>query len=160
MVGFNARLQDDQPITYEALTAIIKGGQIVVPTAGATFDPTLQGIAVSGDAALNVLGVASKDAVPRSLRAGYETGNTAYDTAYIATDISVPDADVTVYNDVVGYVNFTGACAYGEPICSAVNGGVRHWVTGTDNPAAIIGSCHQPGGVSAAGVGLARIRTH
>lgn len=171
MAGWNARLQDDGPITYEAVgAAVIKGGQLVVPSsAAATSDPTLGGCDVAGDAAVNVLGVAYKDALPLALRAAQESGTTG--SGYFLTDVSVPDATCVAANDVVGYFQFTTACALGDPICAASNaaagtvrvdaaGKVRKWLTATDSPASVIGSCQQPGGVAGGAVGLARIRTH
>jgi hypothetical protein len=172
MAGWNARLQDDGPVTYEAVGAgNITGGQLVIPsTANPTSDPSLGGCDVAGDAAVNVLGVAYKDAVPVHNRAAFETATTGYPGGFNVVDVSVPDATVVAANDVVGKFTFTTACALGDPICAASNaaagttvgaaGKVRKWVSGTDSPAAIIGSCQQPGGVAANGVGWARIRTH
>jgi hypothetical protein len=158
MGTFNARWHDDDPLVYENVTgAVILGGKLAVPNAGATFDPTVQGFAAAGDAAKNVLGVTEHDTVPRSLRAATENGTTSYDAGYPTYDASVPDATTTVYNDVVGYMNYTAACANGAKLAAAANGDVRPWVTG-DGPDAIVGSCVQPGGVTAPGRALARIR--
>jgi hypothetical protein len=158
MGTFNARLHDDDPITMEALgAAVIPGGRLVIPQTGATSDPTLQGMIVSGDAAKNVCGVTEHDTVPNSIRSGFESGTAAYDASYVSTDISVPGPTCAVYNDVVGYLNYTAACAFGAKLAAAAAGAVRPWVL-ADGPDAIVGSCQQPGGVSAAGVALARIR--
>lgn len=169
MSGFIARNQDDGPLTYEALDNIT-GGQLVVPKAGTTSDPSLGGCTFSGDAAVNVLGVAAKDAVSLANRAALESSTLGGPGAYFDTNVAVPDATVVAYNDVVGKFQFTTATALGDPICAADNtvagttpgaaGKVRKWLTGTDSPAAIIGSCQQPGGVAAGAVGLARVRTH
>lgn len=160
MGSFNARYMDDDPITYENVSgAVVLGGKLAAPNATATSDPTLQGFAVAGDAALNCLGVTQQDTVPVSLRAGFEQGSSAFDAAYTQTDISVPGATTAIYNDVVGYLTYTAACANGALLACAAAGAVRPWVSG-DGPAAIVGSCTQPGGVSAAGVALGRIRVH
>lgn len=155
MPTFNARKQDG-PETYEALTAIL-GGQLAVPQTGATTDPTLQGIQPAGDAAVNCLGVAAQDAIPQASQAGLFGTNASYDASYPYFDASVPGITTAVYNDVVGYVTYASAVAYGAKLACAANGAVRAWVAG-DGAAAIVGSCKQPGGVSAAGTGLAHIR--
>lgn len=160
MGSFNARLSGSGPVTGEAIgNAPILGGVLVVPSTTATTDPSLQGYSVSGDAAVNVMGVTAQDAVPVSVQATYENGNAPYDASYPFIDVSVPGPTSAIYNDVVGKLNYTTAAAYGDKLCSAAAGGVRKWLTATDDPAAIVGSCVQPGGVAAAGVALARIRT-
>lgn len=158
MGTFNARWHDDDPLVYENVTgAVILGGKLAVPSAGATGDPSLQGFAAAGDAAKNVVGVTEHDTVPRSLRAAQENAGSVYDSGYNVTDVSVPDATTTVYNDVVGYLTYTVACTNGAKLAAAAAGAVRPWVTG-DGADAIVGSCVQVGGVAAAGQGLARIR--
>jgi hypothetical protein len=159
MGTFNARWHDDDPLVYENVTgAVILGGKLAVPNTGTTFDPTVQGFGVAGDAALNVLGVTEHDTVPRSLRAATENGTTSYDAGYPTYDASVPDATTTVYNDVVGYLTYTTAAANGDKLCAAVGGGVRKALTADITAGAVVGSCVQPGGVAAPGVALARIR--
>jgi hypothetical protein len=160
MGSFNARLHGSKgsPKSYEAVVAVVKGGTLVVPSTAATSDPSLEACVTAGDAAVNVLGVAAKDAVPVALRAGLQSGTTAYDADYPTFDYSVPDSNVTVYDEVEGYMQYTGACAYNAPICAAAGGNVRALVVGTDAPLAKIGRCTQPGGVTAAGRGLANLR--
>lgn len=159
MPTFNARLHDDDPITYEAIGSIVKGGTIVVPAAGTTTDPSLQGMAPCAvDAALNVLGVAEHDAVPVSLQSTYQSGTEAWDTGYTNFDASVPGPTSTVYNDVVGNLTTSTACANGDKICANATGGVRKALAADISAGAVIGSCVQPNGVSAGGTGLFRIR--
>ena len=64
------RYRSNEPITYEALSAILSAGKLVVPqNAPATSDASLQGISVNTvDAAQNILGYTTKDAVPISLQ--------------------------------------------------------------------------------------------
>ena len=154
MPGVAERLRSG-PITYEA-TSNLTGGQVVIPSGVATQDPSLQGVQPAGDAALNVVGVANKDAVAVANQAGFAQGTTGYPGSFPVLDASVPSATVACPHDAVK-VTYAGACAYGAKICSAANGAVRAWVSGTDSPAAVIGRCAQPGGVASAGAGLARI---
>jgi hypothetical protein len=160
MGTFNARWHDDDPLVYENVTgAVILGGKVAIPVNGATLDPSVQGFAAAGDAALNVLGITEHDTVPRSLRAGLETGTTtSWDAANAIFDSSVPDATTTVYNDVVGKLKTTTACANGDKICAAANGDVRKALTADITAGAVIGSCVNPQGVAANGVGLFRVR--
>lgn len=164
MASFVARLHGSKgsPKTYEAITAVIPGGKLVIPGTGTpgtvTADPSLEPIVVATDAATNVLGVTAKDAVPVALRAGFETGGSSgWDSGVPVVDTSVPDASVTVYDEVEGTLHFTGACAYNARICAAAGGDVRAFVQGTDPDNAVVGRCRQPGGVPSAGNGLARI---
>jgi hypothetical protein len=156
MASFNARRLDGPP-TYEALTNIV-GGQLVVPQAGATSDPSLAGIQPAGDAAVNCLGVAAQDCITVANRAALETGGvTGYGGGWNVTDVSVPGATTAVYEETEGYLTYSAACAHGAKLACAANGAVRPWVSG-DGAAALIGHCSQPGGVSAAGVALGKIR--
>lgn len=158
MGTFNARRQGSQPTTVEALgSSVILGSKLVIPQTGATSDPSLQGVIVAGDAALNCLGVLEHDVVPVSIRASFEQSTAGFDAAYVVTDASVPGATSAVYHDAEGLLTYTAATAYGAKLACAAAGAVRPWVSG-DGPAAQVGWCSQPGGVAGAGVGLGRIR--
>lgn len=160
MGTFNARLLGADSETFENVTgAVIAGGLIAVPNATATSDPSLAGFGLAGDAAKNALGVTEHDTVPVSLRAAQENTTAVYDAGYNVTDLSVPGATTTVYNDVDGFVTYAAAVGHGAKLACAANGQVRAWVT-ADGADAEIGWCTQPGGVTAAGKGRARIRIH
>lgn len=159
MPGQNPTFQDG-PVTYE-VSANVSGGQ------GVEFDPaTTGGVGASGRplvkpsaaASTKFVGVAFRDAVPVSARAGFEDGTTAYPGAFVTTDISVPDETVVVYNDAWITVTFTGACAFRGRIKCAAAGAFAAFVEGTDAENLAVGWCAQPGGVASAGKGLARIR--
>lgn len=140
---------DDE--VYEAVDANLAAGHVVIPSTTAT-ESGLPGMKVSGDAALNTLGVVINNCITAANRdAGqYAVGPTPMSEAGI--DFTIPDATSTVYSHFIGRIQYTAAvCGFGDPICSAAAGCIRKWVTGTDNPAAIIGWCAEPGGVSSAG---------
>lgn len=152
------RFAGDLDITYEAVDANLNGGEVVIPSTTATTDTSLQGVKVAGDAALNVLGVASKPCVTNANQAAANSGTGAAPGSYPFADAGVPSAQLAVYNNVVCLVTYTAvAVPYGAKLAAAAAGAVRAWVTG-DGAAAIIGWCAQPGGVSSAGgQALARI---
>ena len=153
------RFANDLDITYEAVDANLNGGELVIPSTTATTDPSLQGIKVAGDAALNVLGVVSKPCVTNANQAAAQQGTGAAPGSYPFADAGVPSATATVYNNVVCQVTYTAvAVPYGARLAAAAGGAVRAWVAG-DGAAAIVGWCAQPGGVSSAG-GLALARIH
>jgi hypothetical protein len=144
-------------ITYEALTNVT-GGQLVVPQTGATASGA-QGIQPAGAAATNCIGVAQSDALTAATVASDTTGTEGFDSTYPLIDASVPDSTTAVYTDVVINVTYTGAVAYGQRLKCAAAGAVAAWVDGTDTDQALcVGWCAQPGGVTGAGTGLARIR--
>ena len=140
---------------YEAVDAVLATGVLVIPSTTATTNPGLQGVKVATDAALNVLGVSASSAVPVANQT--TTGNDSDGYPYVAPDMV--NELVTVYSACVINVTYTAvAVAYGAKLCAAANGAVRAWVSGTDSPAAIVGTCRVPGGMSSAGgTGLAKI---
>lgn len=143
--------------TFEAITAIILGGQLVVPS-GTTGASGLQTIVVAGANAINCVGVAQSDAVPASLQAANTTGASAWDSGYPQIDTSVPDPTVAVYNDVVVPILYAaGAVAYGAKLKVAANGTVTAHVSGTDAPERCIGSCAQIGGTAGGVIALVRL---
>jgi hypothetical protein len=152
------RYRSNEPITYEALSAILPAGKLVAPqNAPATSDASLQGISVNTvDAAQNILGYTTKDAVPISLQLTYMNGTMGYDAGYPFADASTPTPQVAVAHSGVTLMAYTGAaCAYGDRLAANATGGVRKWVT-ADLAQAIVGWCAQPGGVGAPGAALAR----
>lgn len=144
-------------MTYEALSNIA-GGQMVIPQTGATASGC-QGAQPAGAGALNCVGIAQSDALTAATVASDTTGTTAYDSGYPLIDASVPDTTTAVYTDVVIVVSYTAAAAYGVRLKCAAAGAVTPFVEGTDTaPSLQVGWCAQPGGVTGAGTGLARIK--
>jgi hypothetical protein len=150
--SINPRTTGDADV-YEAVDANLIAGVFVIPSATAT-ESGLQGVAVAGNAAKNVVGVSAKSAVTAANRAAEENGTLT--DGYPFTDASVPDATLTVYRRKVVPVTYTAAAVgFGAKIASAAAGQARAWVTG-DGPDAIVGECRVVGGMSSAGgVGLA-----
>lgn len=140
---------------YEA-TEAITGGQLVVPASGAT-NPGVQGIAVAGAAALNVLGVAARDAV--AVADQTTSGGTV--DGFPVTNPDQPNELTAVWKGCVVPVTYTAAAvAFGAKLQAAAGGAVAAFsdASGAGDPAAIIGECREVGGVgSGGGVGLALI---
>ena len=153
MAGINKVSHGDDEV-YEAMTAAIQGGNLVVPAAGAT-NPGIQGAAVAGDAAINVIGVAAREALPVSLQTTTGTDGDGY--PYVAPN-QVNEL-FTVYSHAVVPVVYTAAAvAFGAALCTAAGGKVRAWVSGTDRADTIVGFCRVVGGMSSAGgVGLMKV---
>lgn len=151
MAGVN-KVSHGHDEVYEAV-AVVAGGQLVVPAAGATL-PGKQGVTVAGDAAKNVLGVASRRAEPF---ASQNTTSTDAD-GYPVTYANPVNELVTVYKQCIVQVTYTAAAvAFGAKLAAAANGAVRAWVS-ADGPDAIIGECRVVGGMgSGGGAGLAYI---
>lgn len=141
-------------VVYEAFTTNVVGGQLVQAVTGTT-ESGCQGVAPAAAGSLACVGVASEDAVTAANRAALESGTTL---GYPFINVSIPNATLTVYNDDFVQVTYAAAAAYRVPLKCAANGTVTPWVHGTDTDLTmIVGWCAQPGGVSAAGLGLARI---
>jgi len=159
MSGATKVLAGDLDITYEAVDANVKAGQLVVPSTTATSDPSLQGATPAGANATNVLGVASKDAVTMANRAALESSTGPAPLSAFVTDASVPDATFVAYNNTVTWVNYLAGTAvpYGAPLKAAAGGAVTLFVIGTDDPARKVGWCAQKGGVGTGG-GTAKAR--
>ena len=168
MAGVNKVRKGDDDI-YEA-TAVINGGQLVVPAAGAT-NAGVQGIAVAGDGATNVLGVAARRAEPVANQNLATTDGDGFPVAY-----PNPVNELTaVWKGCVVPVTYASTSTYtspgvafGQKLVAAANGEVRPWnetdpdgagALGPDtDPRMIVGECRQVGGVGAAGgVALALI---
>lgn len=136
-------------LVYEAVDANLNSGVLVIPSTTATSDPTLQGVKVATDAAKNVLGFSSHNAVTAANLAALESGTDAFGNNFI--NASIASSKVTVYERGVGKLTYTAAAvAYGAKLCAAANGAVRAWLT-ADGADAMVGWCCQPGGVSSAG---------
>lgn len=153
MAGVNKVRTGDADV-YEAVGATVNGGQLVVPVTGAT-NAGVQGIEAAGDAAVNVLGVAARTAIPVA-DANLE-GTDA--NGYPVTNVSTINELTTVYKHAVVAVTYTAAAvAFGAKLAAAANGGVRAFVAGTDASDAVVGECRVVGGMGAAGgTGLALI---
>lgn len=152
MAGINKVVTGDADV-YEAV-AVVDGGKLVVPAAGATL-PGKQGITTAGDAATNVLGVAARRAEPVASQNLTSTDADGYPVVY-----PNPVSELTtVYKNAVVNVTYTAvAVAFGVKLAAAASGNVRAWVSGTDPAHAIIGECRVVGGMSGAGgKGLALI---
>lgn len=143
--------------TFEAITAIILGGQLMVPS-GTTGASGLQTVIVAGLGATNCVGAAQSDAVPASLQSANVTGSSAWDSGYPQIDTSVADPTVVAYQDCVVPLTYTAvAVAFGAKLKCAASGAVAAWVSGTDAANLIIGSCAQPGGTAGGVVALVRL---
>lgn len=131
------------PSNYQAAT-LIYGGQFVMPntSVAGTTDLTVK---VATSAAINVLGVAGKDANVISTQTGAAN---AYGQPLI--DISVLDDYVSVYYGGVDiWAWYVGAAYVGQKLIIGATGGA---VTAAGaGPAAdqVVGVCTHPGGVSA-----------
>jgi hypothetical protein len=146
-------------VVFEAVNGNVTGGLLVVPDTTATTTGARGAKTNNTDKALNVLGVALKDAVSVANRAAQENSTTPAPGSFPLTDFTVPDCTFTVGDHGFYPLVYTAAAvADGAKICAATAGKVRAWVTGTDDPAAIIGHCAQKGGVSSAGgVGVSHL---
>jgi hypothetical protein len=152
MAGVTPRYSKDAPLTYTVKSdKHVVGGDLVEVVAGGVIQPAT---AASG----TVVGVATKNA-----RGTYNPESTTGEGDFLL-DASGPPSQVAVER---GYfkVYFAAAATQGAKLKAAVvsapngvTGGVTPYVVGTDtNFATIVGECAEPGGVSAAGFGLARI---
>lgn len=151
MAGVN-KVRKGHDDVYEAV-AVVQGGQLVVPAAGAT-NAGVQGITVAGDAAKNVLGVAARLAEPVADQGLAATDGDGYPVAY-----PNPVNELTaVYKDCVVPVTYTAAAVgFGAKLVAAASGAVRAF-GGTDTADMIVGECRVVGGMGAAGgTGLAYI---
>jgi hypothetical protein len=153
MSGVTPRFTVDAPITYTVKSdKAVVGGDLVEVVTGGVIQPATAG---SG----TVVGVATKNA-----RGTYDPESTTGEGDFLL-DASGPPAQVAAER---GYykMHFVGATTVGAKLKAAVvspaasdgvTGGVTPWVSGTDGAEKIVGECAEPGGVSAGGVGLARI---
>lgn len=137
---------------FEA-TVVINGGNLVVPASGAT-NPTVQGIALAGAAAVNCIGVAARRAEPVANQNLTGTDGDGYPYVYP----NPVNELTTVYRDCVVPVVYTAAAvAFGAKLVCAANGQVAA-AGATPDARTVIGECRVVGGISAAGgTGLAYI---
>jgi len=151
MAGVN-KVSHGHDDVYEAV-GVVNGGNLVIPATGAT-NPSLQGVNVAGDAAKNVLGVASRRAEPVANQNLTGTDSDGYPVTYA----NPVNELVTVYKQCVTHVVYTAAAVgFGAKLAAAANGAVRAWVA-DDGFDAAIGECRVVGGMGAAGgSGLAYI---
>jgi hypothetical protein len=142
MAGIHVSLTDD-PITCEVVEAVL-GGQLVecrAASAGATQRPV--GVAAAGSVV--AVGVALIDASPFA----------ASGTPLVVFPQPVATA-VAAQGEIPG-VTYAATATYGARLKCAALGKVTPWISGTDNPALIIGYCAEPAGVSAAATGRVRL---
>jgi hypothetical protein len=152
MAGVVKSRQGDDDI-YEAITAV-NGGDLVVPSTVGVANPTVQGIAQAGAAAVNVLGVAARRAEPVSSQNLTSTDADGYPVAY-----PNPVSELTaVYKHCVTTVVYTAAAvAFGAKLVAAANGQVAAAGAAPDSRT-VIGECRVLGGMTGAGgAGLAYI---
>lgn len=143
---------DDE--VYEAVDANLAAGVFVVPSNTATQSGN-QGINASGDAAKNVVGVTAKSTVTAANQDADAQANSV--DGYPAIYVGGVSPLTTVYSHAIVEVTYTAAAvAFGAKVAAAANGEARAWVT-ADGADAIVGTCAQVGGVSAAG-GTARVK--
>lgn len=144
MSGVTPRFTVDAPITY-----VVKSDQAVV--GGQLLEVVTGGVVQAASAGSStVVGVATKNA-----RGTYNPYSTTGEGDFLM-DASGVGNQVTAER---GYFKMTFAATtlVGAKLKAAANGQVTPWVTGTDGAEKIVGECAEAGGVSAAGVGLARI---
>lgn len=151
MAGVN-KVRSGDADNYEA-TEVIEGGQLVVPAAGAT-NAGVQGIAVAGAAATNVLGVAARRAEPVADQNLEGTDNDGYPVL----NVNSVNEFTTVYKHAVVEVTYTAAAvAFGTKLVAAAGGEVTGF-TAAGDAETIVGECRVIGGMGAAGgKGLALI---
>lgn len=147
------RVRSGDADTYEA-TEVIEGGLLVVPASGATISG-VQGMAIAGDAAVNVLGVTSQRAEPAANQNLTGTDSDGYPITFPNT----VDELATVYKHAVVSVTYTAAAVgFGAKLAAAAGGAVRAFVAGTDPSDSVVGECRVIGGMgSGGGAGLALI---
>lgn len=136
--------------SYEAVVSgtSVQAGDLVVPSTKDATNAGVQGITVAGDAAADTLGVAASLAVPAADQNTSGTLSNGYPVAYP----HAPDALTTVYRQCEVDVTYDAAAVgYGVKLCASASGNVRAWVSGTDGPETLVGSCAEVGGVGASG---------
>lgn len=147
-----SRIGDDD--VYEA-TAIVNGGDLVVPSGTAT-NPDKQGIAQAGAAAANVLGVAARRAEPVGSQSLSGTDADGYPIAYP----NPVNELTTVYKHCVTDVVYAAGTAvpFGAKLQAAANGQVTLWAAqgatyaqGAGNANQIVGECRVIGGMGTGG---------
>jgi hypothetical protein len=144
MSGVTPRYTVDAPITYTVKSdQAVVGGQLVEVVTGGVVQPASAGSAT-------VVGVATKNA-----RGTYNPYGTTGEGDFLM-DASGVGSQVAVER---GYfkVTFAATTTVGAKLKAAANGQVTPWVTGTDGAEKIVGECAEAAGVTAGGVGLARI---
>lgn len=145
MAGVNKTRKGHDDV-YEAV-AVVNGGNLVVPVAGAT-NASVQGIEPAGDAAVNVLGVAARRAEPVADQSLATTDGDGYPVAFP----NPVNELTTVYKQAVLDVVYTAAAVgFGEKLAAAANGEVRKFVAGTDPVDAMVGECRVVGGMGSGG---------
>ena len=137
---------------YEAV-AVVDGGRLVVPAAGAT-NAGKQGITQAGALAADVLGVAARRAEPVASQNLASTDGDGYPVTYP----NPVNELTTVYKACVVNVTYTAAAVpFGAKLVSAANGTVAA-AGATPDARTVVGECRVVGGMSAAGgVGFAYI---
>lgn len=127
------------PATFTVSTAVT-GGMLVMP------DGTTGQVKPATAGATTVLGVALSDANP----AGSDPTsplNIGWAQPEVAVAYGPADVDLT----------YTGAAAFGELLVADANGAVKAYTAGTSTYDAVVARCTEPAGMSAAGVGRARL---
>lgn len=138
------------PKTYEA-SVNIKAGLVVEYVAGTPTQPGLSLVQLSTLTSLKVAGVATKDSISAANQAAllaFTSGD-----GFPSLNASVPSEAVAIAKRGEFTLTYFNAVAYGDKVKAAAAGQVALWVRGTDSVEAIIGSCQEQGGVSAAGTG-------
>ena len=141
---------------FEAVDANLAAGVFVIPSTTATTDPSLQGIKVATDAAVNVLGVSQKSCVTAANQAAAAAGTDSQNFPFANTGIPTPQTAV-FSNGVVPILFAAGAVNYGDRVCAAASGSARKWVSGTDAEEAVCGICVQPGDTAGGVVALVKL---
>ena len=152
MAGVVKTRQGDDDV-YEA-TAVVNGGDLVIPSGGTVVNAGKVGIQQAGAGALNVLGVASRRAEPVANQNLAGTDGDGFPVAYPNPVSEL----VTVYKHCVTTVVYTAsAVAFGAKLIAAANGQVAAAGASPDSRS-VIGECRVVGGMGAGGgAGLAYI---
>lgn len=125
------------PATYTVSQAVL-GGQLVEP------DGTTGMIKPATAASAKVLGAAMSDAQPAGTNPTSPL-NVGWQQPEVAVAYGPADVDL----------NYTGAAAFGQLLVSDANGAVKARTAETYD--LVVAKCTEPGGVSAAGTGRARL---
>jgi hypothetical protein len=139
------------PRTYSpGLGITVLAGQLVE-----AFADGVRGgrIRPAGAGSARVLGVALQDAIaPEDL----VTSGTTVNGRHVLNMNVLPQNTAVAYDGVETTVTYSAAAAFGDRLVATANGQVAPAIA-TSDPRTIVGICTAPAGMTAPGVGLARI---
>lgn len=148
-----AEIRSGDADVYEA-TAVVNGGDLVIPSGAATVNAGVTGIQQAGAGALNVLGVALRRAEPVANQNLSATDGDGFPVTY---PNPVNELTTVVKAKVVNVVYTASAVAFGAKLIAAAAGQVAA-AGATPDARSVIGECRVTGGMGAGGgVGAAYI---